>query len=74
MSAFNRIAAALERIGLTLCADTCPVKDAGDLAVRVDVAARNFARGKRKADRERVDDDDGLDGLPPGAILEGRWD
>ncbi len=74
-TAYHRIATALQRCGLDLCADRCLIRSADDLAARIDVAARNYAAGKKKAARERFDDDDGgLDGLPEGTIPEGRWD
>ncbi|QJW93101.1 hypothetical protein FTUN_0604 [Frigoriglobus tundricola] len=61
---YDRIVNALEEFGLRLCADSVPVRDADDLAARIDIAARNFAAGRRKALRRSRSREYGLEGTP----------
>ena len=62
LAALQRAAESLEKfVGLKLCIDTDPILDAADLAAHIEVAAMNYAAGRKKA-YER--DDDGLDPNP----------
>ena len=57
MDALTEIAATLKTIGLNLNHEADPIEDEYDLAARVQVAALNFARGKRRSRGEVFDDD-----------------
>lgn len=55
--ALDRIANSLERLlGLTIALPGEPIRDAFDLASRVQIASANFAAGQRDASAARDDD------------------